>query len=519
MDPITSTATPTPRSKPDKRKSRGGDNNQQQHSTKKKPRPATAPPSLDLELATVTYLYPPSTPHLRKLAPYYYSFSTYAKGRWLNQPLLAMFDKEFADRPLGYYQRAIETGLITVNGERKPLDYVIRNQDLIAHRNHRHEPPVTSQPVKVLAISNEYCIVDKPSSIPVHPTGRYRHNTLIHLVQYYWNEWTAGLLPPTSESSSSSNPAPTPETQGQGNDDSKVKSLGPTLYPIHRLDRLTSGVLLLCHSRPLISTLTSQFQSQVVGKEYLARVRGHFPTTFTECAEPIQVLHHKLGLSHVHPEGKHARTLFEFVAYRADLGESLVKVRPVTGRTHQIRVHLRHLGYPITNDPVYNNPGHRHVVKDLDAWVRATQVGSAVGELEASTETDISKANMQGWRQDKVQATDEVTQAWVQAVGDAKLAADKQIVGACDECGSDLIADPEPHDMFLYLHAFKYSVAGDLGLSPSQWVGVKDGITTIRTPVPEWAKEEGWGTWWEGQEGDIEAVVVKGAGGEEMGGD
>jgi tRNA pseudouridine synthase 9 len=61
-------------------------------------------------------------------------------------------------------------------------DYIIKNSDIVAHDIHRHEPPVASLPVKVVRVVDGVIIVDKPSSIPVHPSGRYRHNTVLHIL-------------------------------------------------------------------------------------------------------------------------------------------------------------------------------------------------------------------------------------------------------------------------------------------------------------------------------------------------
>jgi 23S rRNA-/tRNA-specific pseudouridylate synthase len=61
-------------------------------------------------------------------------------------------------------------------------DYIVQNSDIVAHDIHRHEPPVAHLPVKVVRQDNGVIIVDKPSSVPVHPSGRYRHNTVLHIL-------------------------------------------------------------------------------------------------------------------------------------------------------------------------------------------------------------------------------------------------------------------------------------------------------------------------------------------------
>lgn len=73
------------------------------------------------------------------------------------------------------------------------------------------------------------------------------------------------------------------------------------------------------------------------------------------CDEPILAVSPKLGLNRVRANGKHAKTIFKKLKYNAKNGYSIVECRPFTGRTHQIRVHLQYLGYPISNDPIYCN--------------------------------------------------------------------------------------------------------------------------------------------------------------------
>ena len=77
---------------------------------------------------------------------------------------------------------AIETGRITVGGKRVPLDYKIANGDVITHSTHRHEPPVLDTPVTIAFANDKVVVVNKPASMPVHPCGRYRHNSLLYVL-------------------------------------------------------------------------------------------------------------------------------------------------------------------------------------------------------------------------------------------------------------------------------------------------------------------------------------------------
>lgn len=206
---------------------------------------------------------------------------------------------------------------------------------------HRHEPPVVGTPLEILVDDGEVLVVDKPASIPVHPCGRFRHNTVIFIL---------GKEHGISE-----------------------------LHTVHRLDRLTSGVLLFARTleaskkldqmvrdrqvRPELFEnlqgfqfcwvlLTCLFFSQLE-KEYVCRVAGEFPEGELICEEPILVVAFKVGLCRVDPKGKECRTVFQRLSFNGKT--SVVRCLPLTGRTHQIRVHLQYLGFPILNDPIYGS--------------------------------------------------------------------------------------------------------------------------------------------------------------------
>ncbi|KAJ3375466.1 hypothetical protein GGF31_004584 [Allomyces arbusculus] len=418
----------------------------------KRPRVATKVDEEALELAQIEYVVDADA-GLRRVTPYYYLYKTHAKQRWLGMELLAVFDKEFQDRQPGYYKKAIESGAIQVNHQPVPTTYLLKNNDLITHRNHRHEPPVTNAPITILARTPHFVVVSKPASIPVHPSGRYRHNSVLHIVR-------------RALGTSSTDP------------------VGPPLYALHRLDRLTSGVLILCSDRARIGKLSKQFAAQVVGKAYLCVVAGVFPAGVTTVDAPIMVVSHKLGLNSVHPDGKPSVTHFDLLA--TDGTRSLVLARPVTGRTHQIRVHLRHLGFPIANDPLYNNPNHRHVKAEREKAVAAAAVAGPDSVVDVPT--DLAGA------ESTPGTTDDETAAWVAAVAADTASRDAlTVTGQCTECGTDLYADPPRDHRLIYLHAYEYTVRMSLGEldAPSEYITYDEmtKTTTVRTPLPEWAMD------------------------------
>ncbi|XP_043119238.1 RNA pseudouridylate synthase domain-containing protein 2 isoform X2 [Puntigrus tetrazona] len=261
---------------------------------------------------------------LRKVYPYYFDFTSYCKGRWVGKTLLEVFKSEFRAESMDYYKKAAKDRRIKLN--ETPVDdlnIILKNNDFMRNTVHRHEPPVNGKPLEILVDDGEVVVVDKPASLPVHPCGRYRHNTVIFIL---------------------------------GKENGLIG-----LHTVHRLDRLTSGVLLFARTAEVSKRLDAMVRGRQLEKEYVCRVEGEFPEGEVVCEEPILVVSFRVGLSRVHPKG----------------------------RTHQIRVHLQFLGFPILNDPIYGS----------SAWGPSRAKGGLVGMsdeklLEALIEEHRSKESL-----------------------------------------------------------------------------------------------------------------------------
>ncbi|KAI8809137.1 pseudouridine synthase [Cladochytrium replicatum] len=375
---------------------------------------------------------------LRKVEPYEFHYSTFAKGRWYGRTLIDVFSKEFQDHPESYYRNAIECGRITVNGEPVTVDYIVKNSDRINHVVHRHEPPVASTPVRIAYREEDLWVVDKPSSIPIHPTGRYNHNTLLPILAH------ENSLPLSA------------------------------LHPCNRLDRLTSGLVLIALSKPRSRTISSLLSSRTLSKSYLARVRGVFPEKPFTCSEPIETVSHKLGLNRVSSEGKPCATEFEMVSTTGTT--SLVICRPLTGRTHQIRVHLMHLGFPIANDPIYCT----------DFWT--SEIAGSEGSEEAAVR-EFAKVVFPDEGENT--AIENVASNTNTTTADTSADATPPLVEFADgrkfECARCVVkkADPVPEMLGIYLHMWKY-----------EWDEPGGNGETLRrvyqTEMPDWGLDDVW---------------------------
>ena len=137
------------------------------------------------------------------------------------------------------------------------------------------------------------------------------------------------------------------------------------LIPMHRLDKVVSGVLLMVKSPanstqvrdPLVRKLQKHLTKHKVRKQYVARVLGRFPASPVTCSAPLLWCDGAdRGTARVAKDaedGKPSETRFDLLHYDAASSTSLVQCEPVTGRPHQIRAHLQHLGHAIANDVAY----------------------------------------------------------------------------------------------------------------------------------------------------------------------
>ena len=298
------------------------------------------PPS-SAEMATPEYR---STPKgLRVVTPYRHEHRVVVKRRWVGRQLIDVFTTEFHSFPESYYRAAIKSGLIAVNSVPCDPSTVLGEGDAISHVLHRHEPPVAGGRLNLVAVSDSCVVVDKPASLHSHPCGAFTFNNVISILEH-----------------------DTPGFTCMG---------GGKLYPVHRLDRLVSGILLLARSSAAAAALSSEIQDGRVQKTYVARVKGSFASSgnlaatissdddlasissdagdkafFFSCPTMLSKTARN-GKQCCSPEGKQATTRFQLIATNGY--HSLVNCRPMTGRTHQIRLHLQRLGYPIINDPLY----------------------------------------------------------------------------------------------------------------------------------------------------------------------
>lgn len=263
---------------------------------------------------------------LRHVEPYDFDFTTHVKQRWVGRTLLEVCACEFVAFPRDYYEASIAAGRVTVDGQPVKSEHVLRDGQLIVHRavRCRENPVLDRGPIQVVEETQELLVVNKPSSLPIHPCGSYRFNSLIAILR---NQETVEAT--------------------------------ATLHTTHRLDRLTSGLVLLAKTKEAARRVGAWFAANQIRKTYLARVKGCFKKLLDPDSGDlpgvtrlngrlrvegyIRCIDRKVGkytfsAEAVGDDAKDAATEFEFVAMATE-NESVVRCFPATGRTHQIRLH------------------------------------------------------------------------------------------------------------------------------------------------------------------------------------
>lgn len=132
----------------------------------------------------------------------------------------------------------------------------------------------------------------------------------------------------------------------------RLQAVWPEVLLVHRLDLDTSGVMVFARSKAAQGAISQQFEQRRVDKHYVARLAGEMAADAGQVDLPLIVDWPNRPRQHVNPEtGRPARTDWQVISRSA--GETRVRLVPLTGRTHQLRVHMAELGHPILGDTLY----------------------------------------------------------------------------------------------------------------------------------------------------------------------
>jgi 23S rRNA pseudouridine1911/1915/1917 synthase len=255
-------------------------------------------------------------------------------------------------------QRSIKKGHVRVNGKAVQKSYGVQPGDQIVFRLVR-KPPMAAEaepiPLDVVYEDEALLVVNKPAGMVVHPAPGHRSGTLVHaLLHHVDGEAVAADDDPDAASD---------EQVGLSMVNALPESPDhPVVRPgiVHRLDKGTSGLLVVAKRDRAHQPLAEQFKAHSVDRRYRALVWGHLdPPNGTIRGAIGRDPNHRQRMAVVpKADGKRAVTHYETVERHAHT--SVVTFRLETGRTHQIRVHTRHRHHPIVGDPKYGGRSLRY---------------------------------------------------------------------------------------------------------------------------------------------------------------
>jgi 23S rRNA pseudouridine955/2504/2580 synthase/23S rRNA pseudouridine1911/1915/1917 synthase len=246
--------------------------------------------------------------------------------RQAGQPLLDFVSQRFTYRSREEWQAELAADRFLLNDVETRGDYILASGDVLVYLMPAlKEPPVAGN-YTVLHEDEDLLVIDKPAPLPCHPGGRFFAHTLWALLK-----------------------------EGHGLDEPRL---------VNRLDRETSGLVLVAKNKTAARLCQEQFAQHTVEKIYLVVVEGDFPDTpvAVEAAgwlgpDPDSAIRKKMrfspGQNNAPPGAVLCSTAFRQLPGAGNTGLSLLEARPHTGRCHQIRASLLHLGFPVVGDKLY----------------------------------------------------------------------------------------------------------------------------------------------------------------------
>ena len=239
-------------------------------------------------------------------------------------------------------QQWFKEELITVNEEVIKANYKVKEGDVIEIT--RPEPKTLDIlaediPLEIVYEDDDVMVINKPQGMVVHPSAGHTGGTMVNALLFHSD---------------------------------KLSSINDVVRPgiVHRIDKDTSGLLMVAKNNKAHESLSQQLKDKTVTRKYIALVHGDIPHEKGTIDAPIGRSKVNRKSQDVLGEGKPAVTHFQVLDHFADF--TLIECQLETGRTHQIRVHLKYIGYPLAGDPLY---GPRKTLEGNGQYLHAQTLG------------------------------------------------------------------------------------------------------------------------------------------------
>lgn len=222
----------------------------------------------------------------------------------------AFLVKRYPARSRNQWSMAIRSGQVLIDGDQAKARHLLkRGQRVIVDIPAVRTSPNLEIKLPIIYQDKNMLVINKPARLVMHPAGRHSSGTLLDLVEAKF----------------------------------------PESYLVHRLDKDTSGLVLVARNSKSKEYLSSAFAKRLIKKTYLALLEGKL--TPKEAYLDLPIKRGRSGKFEVMAKGRSAKSFYKVLEYLP--GYSLVEVRPESGRTHQIRVHFKALKHPVVGDEMY----------------------------------------------------------------------------------------------------------------------------------------------------------------------
>lgn len=279
-----------------------------------------------------------------------------------NQRIDIYLSKKNADMSRVTVQRLIDEEKILVNGKRTKASYKIQENDLITLEEEKpKEISLKAQniPIKIIYEDNDIIVVNKPKGMVVHPANGNPDGTLVNAIMAICKDSLSGI--------------------------------GGEIRPgiVHRLDKDTSGIIIVAKNDKAHIAISEQIKKHEVQKTYIALVKGIVKENEATINMPIGRSTKDRKKMAVTKNGKEAITHFKVIERFPKHNCTLLEVKIETGRTHQIRVHLSQIGYPIIGDNVYSNGKNEWDIQGQCLHAKSLKFKHPITENEMFLEAEL----------------------------------------------------------------------------------------------------------------------------------